>query len=94
VPFAGLRSFNFLTKIPQRIIHDIIEIQWSDNIKARILDEVQSNHYRRQDTEIAVQSQVETYFYLKRREEMMVRAREEAEEASDEPQLSAGSSKG
>ncbi|GAB4243888.1 MAG: polyphosphate kinase 1 [Saprospiraceae bacterium] len=78
----------------QRMIHDIIEIQWSDNIKARILDEAQSNHYRRQDTEIAVQSQVETYFYLKRREEMMVRAREEAEEASDEAQLSAGSSKG
>lgn len=77
----------------QRMIHDILEMQWNDNIKARILDENQSNRYRRTDTEIAVQSQVETYFYLKRREEILARAQEEAED-TDEAQLSAGSSNG
>lgn len=76
----------------RRIIHDIIEMQWRDNIKARILDEEQSNRYRRTDTEIAVQSQVETYYYLKRREEMLLRLKEESPDEG--AQLSAGSSKG
>lgn len=78
----------------QHILRDILEIQWSDNIKSRVLEEHQLNRYRRNDTEIAVQSQIETYYYLKRREEMILRSREEGEKTSDSDQLSTGSSNG
>lgn len=72
-------SFRIETVFPvydpevKQIIHDIIEIQWADNIKARTIDAEGSNAYRRTSTEIAVQSQVETYFYFKRRQEALLR---------------------
>ncbi len=47
-------------------IKDIIDLQWRDNQKARILDAKQTNTYRTDATDIALQSQVETYYYLKR----------------------------
>lgn len=50
-------------------IKECIQIQLSDNVKARILDAAQSNSYRRIDGDIAIRSQVETYYYLKRKEE-------------------------
>ncbi len=52
-----------------RQVKDVIELQWRDNQKARILDARQANVYRTDHTDIAIQSQVETYFYFKRREE-------------------------
>ncbi|MEK7255060.1 MAG: polyphosphate kinase 1 [Bacteroidota bacterium] len=50
----------------RRQIKDIIELQLRDNVKARLFDANQTNRYRRDDSDIALQSQVETYFYLKR----------------------------
>jgi polyphosphate kinase len=52
-----------------RQIKDIIQLQWNDNVKARIIDREQTNTYRHDGSEIALQSQVETYYYFKRREE-------------------------
>ena len=49
-------------------IKDVIELQWKDNVKARILDAAQCNEYRRNDNEIPCQSQLETYNYFKRKE--------------------------
>jgi polyphosphate kinase len=56
--------------IKQQIL-DIIDLQWRDNVKARILDEEMNNFYRKNEDDIAIQSQIETYFYFKRREENM-----------------------
>lgn len=81
-------SFRIETVFPvyepevQQLIRDIIELQWADNIKARLIDAEGSNTYRRNSTEIAVQSQEETYYYLKRREEALVRNR-----LDDDPRL-------
>lgn len=52
-----------------RNIITCMNIQLNDNVKARILDEKQSNKYRKSQSDIAVRSQVETYYYIKRKEE-------------------------
>ncbi len=50
----------------KKIINDIIEIQLNDNIKARYLDFGRINEYVQNDN-IPVQSQLETYYYFKRK---------------------------
>ena len=51
--------------IKQELI-DTFNICWSDNVKARIFDETQSNQYRRNDLP-KVRAQFETYDYYKRK---------------------------
>jgi len=46
-------------------IKRIFEIQWADNVKARIFDEAQSNKFIKADKEIN-QSQLEVYKYIKK----------------------------
>jgi polyphosphate kinase len=53
----------------RRQIMDMLNIQWSDNVKARILDAKMKNEYQKDGQELAIQSQVETYYYFKRKEE-------------------------
>lgn len=50
-------------------IKDIIKIQLNDNVKARILDENHSNIYKQNNSDVAIRSQMETYYFLKRLEE-------------------------
>lgn len=50
-------------------IDDILQLQWSDNVKARKIDGTGSNTYIRSDQDIRIQSQLETYYYFKRQEE-------------------------
>ena len=50
--------------LKQQII-DLIEIQLADNVKARIIDDKQSNQYVTQDASHKVRSQVDIYHYLK-----------------------------
>ena len=45
-------------------IKDILEIQLSDNVKARILDKKLRNEYV-ETGKIPIRSQIETYHYLK-----------------------------
>ncbi len=52
-----------------RQIKDVMNLQLKDNVKARILDEEQSNQYVRDQSDLAIRSQIETYFYYKRQEE-------------------------
>ncbi len=47
-------------------VKNYINIQLSDNVKARILDEEQLNKYSQGSTDIAIRSQVETYYHIKR----------------------------
>jgi polyphosphate kinase len=46
-----------------------LNIQLNDNVKARILDNTLTNNRVKSSQDIAVRSQIETYFYIKRREE-------------------------
>lgn len=48
-------------------IHDYIQIQLNDNVKTRVLDRSLSNQYRKNGSDIAIRSQLETYYYIKRR---------------------------
>jgi polyphosphate kinase len=50
-------------------IKDYIQIQLNDNVKARILDKELSNTYRKDSSDLAIRSQVETYYYIKRKME-------------------------
>ncbi len=54
----------------QREILEILNLQLSDNVKARIIDQSHENAYRRSATDIPVRAQLETYFYHKRRLEL------------------------
>ncbi|MCB0706256.1 MAG: polyphosphate kinase 1 [Saprospiraceae bacterium] len=62
-------AFPILDKDLQKIIKDFLEIQLSDNVKSRIIDGAQSNAYKKDGSNLAIRSQTETYFYLKRIEE-------------------------
>ena len=55
----------------------IFNIQFSDNVKARHIGSEIENEYQRTDTELAIQSQLDTYFYLKRLEEKKMEAAED-----------------
>ncbi len=52
-----------------KTITDCIDIQWHDNVKARILSAKMNNKYKKNNDDIAVRSQIETYYYIKRKEE-------------------------
>ena len=50
-------------------ILDIIELQLQDNVKSRNIDAKDKNEYRRTKTDIPVRSQLESYFYFKRKQD-------------------------
>jgi polyphosphate kinase len=45
-------------------IREIFNIQWSDNVKARVFDETQSNEFVTSGKQV-IQSQLEVYKYIK-----------------------------
>lgn len=51
----------------QKEIRDILEIQMRDNVKARIINENQDNHYRESSGARKVQSQMELYQYYQKK---------------------------
>jgi polyphosphate kinase len=53
----------------KREILEMLELQFSDNVKARVIDRYNLNEYRRVATDIPVRAQLETYFYYKRKED-------------------------
>jgi len=50
-------------------IIDYINIQLNDNVKSRLIDYEFSNQYNRNDADLAIRSQIETYYYVKRKME-------------------------
>ncbi|MBK8628286.1 MAG: polyphosphate kinase 1 [Saprospiraceae bacterium] len=56
-----------------------MNIQLNDNVKSRILDIKLSNKYKKNTDDIAVRSQIETYYYIKRREESISQAENQQE---------------
>lgn len=65
-------SFRIETAFPvldpnlRQEIRVLINLQLTDNVKARIIDQHNSNTYRRTGGDIPVRAQIETYFYFKR----------------------------
>ena len=51
----------------QKEIRDIMDIQWSDNIKARQLNALQDNQYRKTASTIPIRAQEKIYQYLKKK---------------------------
>jgi polyphosphate kinase len=51
-------------KVKQEIL-DLINIQLKDNVKARIIDRYDKNHYKKIKEQKPIQSQLVTYNYLK-----------------------------
>ncbi len=49
----------------RQIIHDVMDLQLKDNVKARILSATEINVYKTDEEDIATRAQVETYFYFK-----------------------------
>lgn len=45
----------------------LLEIQWRDNLKARVIDESGSNAYVQDSSDLSYRSQLETYYYFKRK---------------------------
>ncbi|MCZ2102456.1 MAG: polyphosphate kinase 1 [Chitinophagales bacterium] len=52
-----------------KTITECINIQLHDNVKARILNTKMNNKYKKNTEDIAVRSQIETYYFIKRKEE-------------------------
>lgn len=50
-----------------------LELQLADNVKARILDEKQRNTYHNSGSDLAIRSQVEIYYNIKRQTEEMAK---------------------
>jgi len=50
-------------------ILDFVKLQLQDNVKARVINEKQNNHYVVNNQSIPVRAQIETYFNIKRKEE-------------------------
>ncbi|MDX1685924.1 MAG: polyphosphate kinase 1 [Saprospiraceae bacterium] len=50
-------------------IRELYEIQWKDNVKARVVEKDHKNHYKKTGSDISFRSQLETYLYYKRKAE-------------------------
>ena len=60
-------TFPIYDKDIRKQILDYIEIQLQDNVKARVIDSEGSNKYKTTTNAMAIRSQEEMYYYLKRR---------------------------
>ena len=59
--------FPILNQNIKNTIKDLLHIQLNDNVKARIIDVKKNNSYIRDTTDLAIRSQVESYYYFKRK---------------------------
>lgn len=66
-------AFPILDAKLRREIKDYINIQLRDNVKARLLDEDSNNDYYKNGSDMAIRSQVETYYYVKRKLDNMLK---------------------
>ena len=64
-------AFPILQEDVKKEILDHIDIQWADNVKARIVDNGFDNKYSKGENDLLNRSQIETYFYIKRKMEQL-----------------------
>ncbi len=67
----------------KEVILDLIRIQLTDNVKARLIHHSLNNTYKSGIDDLAIRSQTETYYYMKRMNEKIPQedVLEDAEEA-------------
>jgi polyphosphate kinase len=58
-------AFPVYDKEVQKQLQKMIDIQWNDNVKARIIDKDQRNDYKKAENEQKIRSQYEIYNFLK-----------------------------
>ena len=61
--------FPIFDKNIKKEIMYLVELQWSDNVKARVIDKKQTNDYQKTKSDVPNRSQLETYYYFKRKEQ-------------------------
>lgn len=61
----------------RKILLDLIRIQLNDNVKARLIHHKKNNSYRTNIDDLAIRSQTETYYYMKRLNEQYNETNEE-----------------
>ena len=62
----------------KKMIREILELQWADTTKARIIDKEQRNQYKARGNKRKIRSQMAIYDYLKQREEKYARSASES----------------
>lgn len=62
-------AFPILDEKLKKQVIEFMEIQWNDNVKARKVEATLSNKYNNKNKDIAIRSQFETYFMVKRMSE-------------------------
>ncbi len=62
-------AFPIYDKNVKAEIQEMLRIQLSDNVKARIIDEADENEYTQNDMDLSIRSQVELYYHYKRQGE-------------------------
>ena len=75
--------FPILNQNIKNTIKDLLHIQLNDNVKARIIDVKKNNSYIRDTTDLAIRSQVESYYYFKRKLEEEKAKREKERDLID-----------
>ena len=63
-------AFPIIDESLKEEITKIMQIQWNDNTKARSLQYKHINEYVRHEVDFPVRSQIETFFFIKRKEEL------------------------
>lgn len=63
----------------RQTVLDIMNFQLTDNVKARTIDQDSNNEYHQSSADLAIRSQIETYYYIKRQEEALLAEDEAAE---------------
>lgn len=58
--------FPIYNKAHKKVIIQIMDNQWKDNVKARSLEAGSINEYRSNDYDLSIRSQTEIYYYVKR----------------------------
>lgn len=76
-------TYPIYDKTIKQQVKDLLQIQINDNVKARVLDNIQSNTYRLTGSDLSIRSQIDTYFYFKRKEEELKSQLEMDVEATD-----------
>ncbi|MCB9080367.1 MAG: polyphosphate kinase 1 [Lewinellaceae bacterium] len=64
-------AFPIYDDLIKQEIMDYLQIQLNDNVKARVIDPGFKNAYQKTDSDLAIRSQLETYYYVKRKMEQM-----------------------
>lgn len=67
-------AFEVLDPILREDVHKLLNIQWNDNTKARYIHFKKTNEYVDSNGDFPNRSQVESYYFIKRKEEILLNA--------------------